>query len=789
MKFYSKQILFLIVLISFSILSDESLYFIKLNNRNMPLKIIKTEDEISNTSILIQHDPIIILNNSAFGSAGYNFSGDGSIDNPFKIVNFNITNSNKLLIIIQDTSVHFDIVNCHLDGIDKGDGGILCINVTNGIIMNNNVQRCDYGIYLDHFSNNIIVLGNTINNNSGNGIDLEGKNNIIENNIIMNNANGIYIHTSTISHNKVSMNSLAFNSENGIYSFSSISDTITSNFIYNNTLNGLLIEQCNKQVVKNNQIYYNGQYGVGSYHSWENYLLSNDIYQQQTGFYIFNSQDEVIAHNSIYNNQYSGIIVYNVQNTIIFNNSIFYHNSEGIHLMDASQNIIINNTIHNSTYGNGIFVEFSSNNNVIAFNHISNTYDGIHVVFPLYTLIVKNIIHNCTRHGVLTVSSYTRVYNNLIYSNSLYGISLSGNNCDCYGNLVQENSDYGISIESASINKIQFNNFISNKNGNIQGFDEGQNSSFYSNYWNEWTSPDSDLNGFVDEGYFLDGFQMNYDTYPKTTPNDPYSFDYLTNTRIVYPSGNEIVSGNITMVWIPVFDFAGHTVYYDIHYSNDSINWFKLKENIESTEFTWDTTTVADGTTYLIRITAHCLKELNSVVISNSFSILNSRHILLPATIIYPLTGIFNGTIVVDWETAVDSHSHEILYDLNYSPDAGNTWITLIENISQTSFIWDTRTVNDGSQYMLQIITYCSEGLVTSTISTELFSISNVLTTNISTSEITSSSESSTGKETTTTNTITTTIITIINLTPIGFPSFLLFFIIISLIASKRKTH
>ena len=97
--------------------------------------------------------------------------------------------------------------------------------------------------------------------------------------------------------------------------------------------------------------------------------------------------------------------------------------------------------------------------------------------------------------------------------------------------------------------------------------------------------------------------------------------------------------------------------------------------------------------------------------------------------------------------------------------------------------------MNDGSQYMLQIITYCSEGLVTSTISTELFSISNVLTTNISTSEITSSSESSTGKETTTTNTITTTIITIINLTPIGFPSFLLFFIIISLIASKRKTH
>jgi parallel beta-helix repeat protein len=120
--------------------------------------------------------------------------------------------------------------------------------------------------------------------------------------------------------------------------------------------------------------------------------------------------------------------------------------------------------------------------------------------------------------------------NNEIVSND-YGIILD----DSYNNIVsfnvfQDNNRFGIWIDGNSgENSVLFNDFIGNNPGDSQALDDGPSNLFRSNYWDDWTSPDLNHDGVVDNPYPIDGSANNQDSRPRAT-REPFTAPTTTTT-------------------------------------------------------------------------------------------------------------------------------------------------------------------------------------------------------------------------------------------------------------------
>ncbi|MFX0209790.1 MAG: CARDB domain-containing protein, partial [Candidatus Hodarchaeota archaeon] len=81
----------------------------------------------------------------------------------------------------------------------------------------------------------------------------------------------------------------------------------------------------------------------------------------------------------------------------------------------------------------------------------------------------------------------------------------------------------------------------------------------------------------------------------------------LSEPTVLNPNGGEVLSGIVSIEWEAIIDSLGHPVTYEISYSpDDGINWIELAQGLGSSNYDWDTTTVEDGTNYLIMVNASC---------------------------------------------------------------------------------------------------------------------------------------------------------------------------------------
>ena len=128
--------------------------------------------------------------------------GSGTVNDPYIIENLNINARQEWVdcVFIQNSEAYFIIRNCSffdssccyphwcLCGIRHG---MRLINVTNGIIMSNQIYLNDYGIRLDSCSN-ISIVDNYIYNNLVNLMIQNSNNNTISDNIFSNYYYGRY---------------------------------------------------------------------------------------------------------------------------------------------------------------------------------------------------------------------------------------------------------------------------------------------------------------------------------------------------------------------------------------------------------------------------------------------------------------------------------------------------------------------------------------------------------------------------------------------------------------------
>lgn len=64
---------------------------------------------------------------------------------------------------------------------------------------------------------------------------------------------------------------------------------------------------------------------------------------------------------------------------------------------------------------------------------------------------------------------------------------------------------------------------------------------------------------------------------------------------------------------------------------------------------------------------------------------------------------IICGSVTITW-TASDPDGDPLTYAVQYSPDGGSTWTTIISGIGTTSYLWITSSLPSGSNYLVKVI-------------------------------------------------------------------------------------
>ena len=112
------------------------------------------------------------------------------------------------------------------------------------------------------------------------------------------------------------------------------------------------------------------------------------------------------------------------------------------------------------------------------------------------------------------------------------------------------------------------------------------------------------------------------DLHPLTTPS------HFSVPTITFPIGDEELEDSANIQWSQVIDRWGHAVTYSVYYSADNgSTWNQIPSaiNLTTSNFQWDTTTVSDGTEYLIKTVAYYSYGLTVEDISDStFTIQNT---------------------------------------------------------------------------------------------------------------------------------------------------------------------
>ncbi|MFW9855006.1 MAG: nitrous oxide reductase family maturation protein NosD [Candidatus Thorarchaeota archaeon] len=266
--------------------------------------------------------------------------------------------------------------------------------------------------------------------------------------------------------------------------------------------------------------------GTSSYFRIANNLL-NGYSGLGNGISLYNVANGEICSNVIFGNNQNGIKLYVSNNNSVHNNFLYKNGFAEINLARSSNNKISENTVSKNKFAAGIYFVKDNFDNVISNNTLFN--NGIGIRFESEAnrnVVIQNYLYE-NRVGVhLEFVRDISVRQNTIRDN-LAGIKVTSGdgfsfsrNITISRNLIFHNQGYGMILEQFSKDiLILGNNFIkNNQNKNSQAFDGGENNTFAYNYWNEWTKPDYNQDGFVDLPYNIDGSTNNQDGFSWASP-------------------------------------------------------------------------------------------------------------------------------------------------------------------------------------------------------------------------------------------------------------------------------
>jgi len=236
----------------------------------------------------------------------------------------------------------------------------------------------------------------------------------------------------------------------------------------------------------------------------------------------------------------SGIYLESSSNNNIINNNINNNGGDGIYLESSSNNNIINNYIVDNS-GSCINLEFSSDNNVIENNIFNSTSKGVYIAFcNINTISDNNFINNGL---TITDSTNINVDNNLVNGKPLIYLEAVSNM------IIDSNTEAGQIILNQCNNIEIEGHYISNTDRGIQLIDT-----------NNCTLINNNFNNNSDYGIYLSTSDNNLITNNELIKNNRYGLhlDSQCNNNIIdnniiekcgtgihlWASDNNIFNGN-----------------------------------------------------------------------------------------------------------------------------------------------------------------------------------------------------------------------------------------------------
>ncbi|MHA2032011.1 MAG: right-handed parallel beta-helix repeat-containing protein, partial [Candidatus Kariarchaeaceae archaeon] len=579
-----------------------------------------------------------------------------------------------------------------IDDISALSAGLTTRYVNGTIIDNEIFNNYDYGLLL-YFSTYFDIVGNVISDNYDTGLSLESINNTM-----------------------VDSNDITTNGGAGVILNNSHNNWVGNNFITHNSVNGITIINSNYNTFENNDINANGGstsgtpvtdplgeirfsiqgstsgHGIFLDPSQANYFFNNRINDNyRSGTYLLNADGNDLSDNIISNNGENGVFLENSNDNFLYRNTI---NGNGGSLLNNGLSVgNIKFSIQGSTSGHGIFLDPSTGNTIIGNEISQNVLNGISLFESDNNFIERNTITKNDNGIYLEDSSWNNITRNTIAKNGEFpvGDKLSS---DIKFSIKGSTSGHGIFLDPSDYNTIDHNAIFGNEKHGIYLLDSDsviiqQNSISVNRLY----------------GVFAD---LNSDS-SKVNENDFNQNNFMEGSQAKDDGENGDFGGNY---WS---DLMG-----DIYYIDG------LAEN--SDDHPADAPFFPPG------------YEFTS------------------PTVIYPNGGeSLSGIINVQWyEPSNEKYPDEITYWVFYSNDAGSQWFIIQFGSIGTSdptgqnvlsLEWDTKLVEDGSEYLIQVVAVDKIGSVSSDMSDDVFQIKN-------------------GIETTTTTTTDTTTETSPSLTP-----------------------
>ena len=401
-------------------------------------------------------EPLEIFNDTAFEL--YGFSGTGTPTEPYMIYDLNITADNTNLIHIENTTKHFLIKYCLLNGLESTFEGISLVNVTNGVIDENNIINCGgFGINLED-SSQLVVNKNYIRDCLQGIIQENINNSIFQSNTVFNSPDNLGIYLGWGNNNTYYDNRI-YNCEWGIYleyGGNCYNNSIIDNKIYNCTAEGIYLREASSNTVYLNEIYDCTFSGIIlDSDCRKNFVIQNTVYRCETGINLLDAHNNTVADN----------IVFDIEGT-----------TTGINVWGSNFNFVLNNTLSNCTISNS-FVLGYSHNNTIMYNTIESGKTGL------------SMQDSCNN----TVSY------NLIVNNSIGGLSIF------------HNPPFTVSAN----NTVTWNTFIDNSPFISSQVKFVENNTLLYNYYDDYLGIDADNDGFGDTPYHTDYTGEVNDTSPR----------------------------------------------------------------------------------------------------------------------------------------------------------------------------------------------------------------------------------------------------------------------------------
>ncbi|MFX0121059.1 MAG: NosD domain-containing protein [Candidatus Hodarchaeota archaeon] len=585
----------------------------------------------------INYIPISIDGNDHFESqaGAKGWTGAGTSTNPYIIRNLMINGDYFdyfYLIAIQNVDLYFIIADCML--LNSFQSGIHFNNVSHGRIENNTIHHNHHnGIFLEDSYNNTLV-NNTLYNNEWDGIYLEDSfNNTLRNNTL--NSNTFY----------------------GIHLNFSPNNTLTNNTFVADGLciYGYTVEECLQGPIADNT--------VNSRPLIFRQSVFEEIIPMGAGQVVLVNVSASIVHGQQIFNTSHGILTEFSHFLTFYNNTLINNHRPGIALSHSNSNTLINNSLNNNLHG--IYLGFA-NNNTITNNSLRNNIDsGISLGGSSENNIIttNNFFGNSPERDsqAFDWSSYGRNSFRNNYFNDWTSPDNDGDGVvDVPYNIpgLESNEDpYPIITPYTFMNHfvtipIGYGNFPNGGetlSGIIQiqwakvldssGHPITYTVSYSTNSGTTWdilatglsvTSYDWDTTTLADGANYL--IQVNASciegTWSVFRSVNIFTIDnhhHIQLFTLHSPNGGEVYTGPIFIYWTGGKDVFNHVVTYTVSYSADSgSSWVELATGLSFTSYVWDSTMVADGNQYLIRINASCSEGSWYAVTSDSaFSIDN----------------------------------------------------------------------------------------------------------------------------------------------------------------------